>query len=206
MRILLDGRDDVFMIDGPTRFEELIEEVKALCRQSGRALKTIKVDGEEISDEQLKEYENRDVNDFSSIEFITSGEIESALDELVKANSIILDTVDIVNHFLESGSMNYQDAVMSVINSMNTWERACRKIDEAARDLKIDYTMLNFSGISFKEQHKKSMEIIEKLTQALSDKDVVTIRDVLEYEFLPQIDTYKALIKEIVQKAGEESA
>ncbi len=202
MKILLDGRDDVFMVDGPTKIAELIEEVRALCSDSARTLEAITIDGRDISEEELVEYMDRDISEFSSIEFVTSGPFEQALEDLVEANSIIMDTVDIVNHFLESGSMNYQDAVMSVINSMNTWERACRKIDEAAKDLDVDYTKLSFADISFSEQHRKSMEIIEKLTQALSDKDVVTIRDVLEYEFLPQIDTYKSLIKEIMTVAG----
>ncbi len=191
------------MVDGPTKIGELLEEVETLCRDSARTLDIVRIDGKDIPQEDLENYLDRDVNEFSTIEFITSGPFEQALEDLVEANSIIMDTVDIVNHFLESGSMNYQDAVMSVINSMNTWERACRKIDEAARDLDVDYTKLNFADISFKEQHKKSMEIIERLTQALSDKDVVTIRDVLEYEFLPQIDTYKSLIKEIMTAAAK---
>lgn len=203
MKIYLDGRDDVFMIDGPTKFKEVLDEVESLCREAERTIDLIKINNEPITADSLESYMDKDVNEFESIEFITSGTFEDALNELVEANSIILDTVDIVKDFLESGSLNYQDAVMSVINSMNAWERACRKIDTASKDLEIDYTLLKFDNIDFSEQHRKSMEIIQSLTEALSNKDVVTIRDILEYEFLPQIDTYKSLIKEIVAKAGE---
>ena len=203
MKIYLDGRDDVFMIDGPTKFREVLDEVESLCREAERTIDLIKINNEPITADDLESYMDKDVNEFESIEFITSGTFEDALNELVEANSIILDTVDIVKDFLESGSLNYQDAVMSVINSMNAWERACRKIDTASKDLEVDYTLLKFDNIDFSEQHRKSMEIIQTLTEALSNKDVVTIRDILEYEFLPQIDTYKSLIKEIVAKAGE---
>lgn len=203
MKIYLDGRDDVFMIDGPTKFREVLDEVESLCREAERTIDLIKINNEPIAADDLESYMDKDVNEFESIEFITSGTFEDALNELVEANSIILDTVDIVKDFLESGSLNYQDAVMSVINSMNAWERACRKIDTASKDLEVDYTLLKFDNIDFSEQHRKSMEIIQTLTEALSNKDVVTIRDILEYEFLPQIDTYKSLIKEIVAKAGE---
>ncbi len=206
MRILLDGRDDIFVVDGPTKFEELWDEILDLCSQSNRAIERLVIDGEEIMPDQVEGFYDRDLNEFSIIEIETCGEQESALEDLVEANSTILDAIDIVKHFLEGGSLDYNDVVMSVINAMNSWEKACRKIDLASKTLGVDYTRLKFANTDFSSQHQESIVLINKLTLSLSNKDVVSIRDILEYEFLPQLQSYTELIKEIVnQKAKEDS-
>ena len=50
------------------------------------------------------------------------------------------------------------------------------------------------------QQHKTSMEVINELSKAMSDKDIVSIRDILEYKFVPQIKTYQELVKAIAKE------
>ncbi len=204
MRILLDGRDDVFIIDGPTKFEELWDEVLDLCSQSKRSIEKLVIDGREISPEQVEKLFDEDISKFSTIEIETCGEQESALQDLVEATSTILEAIDIVKHFLDGGSLDYNDVVMSVITAMNSWEKACRKIESASKTLGIDYTKLSFADTTFSVQYQDSISLINKLSSCLSNRDVVSIRDILEYEFLPQLRSYSELIKEIVNQKAKE--
>ncbi len=203
MRILLDGRDDVFIIEGPTKFKEFWNELLNLCSQSERDIDFVKIDGKEISPSEIETFLEQDINQFSIIEIETRGREEDALDELVEANQIIEETKQVIKHFLESGSLDYNDVVMSIISALNSWERACRKIDSASKSLGIDYTQLQFANTTFSQQQTRSMEIINRLSSALSTRDIITLRDLLEYEFLPQIETYTELIKGIIEKKGK---
>ncbi len=205
MRVFIDGRDDIVLVDGPTGFGELLEELEEIFKETDRTIKTIKVDGRLIDRDALQGLLDKDVNEFEIIELETVGPAELALEELVKANSIMLDIKEVITQFIESGSLNYQDGVANVITAMNSWERLCRKIDQACQSLGVDYTKLQFSGTDFSGQHKQSLEIIEQLTKALSLKDIVQLRDILEYKFLPQMDTYTELIKAIISEFERKS-
>ncbi len=203
MRILLDGRDDVFVVDGPTKLEELLEELEDLCVTSGRQVKRVSVDGKELALEELKAMRDKDLGEFETIEIETVGHEETALEELVNADNFLLEAEAVVRRFLDSGSLDYQDVVLSVVGAMNNWEKACRIIDDSARALDVDYTKLQWDSIDFKQQHARSMEIIQSLSKAMSTRDIVSMRDLLEYEFLPQIQTYRSLIKKIISTLAE---
>ncbi len=204
MRILLDGRDDVFWVEGPTKFEELWYEVQDLCKESGREVRKVVLDGREIPIEKIETVFEIDLNELGLVEIETQGREEVALDSLVQANDLLLSTVETVKMFLEGGSLDYQDVVMSVISAMNTWEKACRGIDWGARQLGVDYTKLSVGSVDFQRHHAKSLDIVDRLTKALSNRDVVSIRDILEYEFIPQVESYSKLIEAIVKTKSQQ--
>ncbi len=203
MRILLDGRDDVFVVDGPTKLEELLEELEELCVSSGRQVKRVSIDGKELALDELRAMKDKDLSEFETVEIETVGNEETALEELVNADNFLLEAEAVVRRFLDSGSLDYQDVVLSVVGAMNNWEKACRIIDDSARALGVDYTELQWDSMDFNQQHARSMEIVQSLSKAMSSRDIVSMRDLLEYEFLPQIQTYRSLIKKIVSTLAE---
>ncbi len=199
--VIVDGNKDLITYDGqPTSLSEVLDEVERLCEEKEREISQIKINGNHIPPENINEWMNKTVDEIDTMEIETVSAQELSLRQLLTASSYVADIENIIEQYIEDGKMEYQDAVLTVVSIMNKWEEICKLIDFAANQLNVDYVSIEFNDMNFQQQHLASMEIINELTKAMSDKDVVSIRDILEYRFVPQIKTYSELIKAIAKE------
>ncbi len=200
-KIFVDGNQDVLQEDSkPTPLSQVFDEIEQLCEEKNREINSVKINGKLIPPEEINLWMDKTLDDISKIEIETVSNDEISLEQLLLASSYVVEIEELVNNFIEEGKMDYQEAVLAVVSAMNKWEDVCRLIDSAAKQLNIDYSKAKFSGTHFIQQHKTSMEVINELSKAMSDKDIVSIRDILEYKFVPQIKTYQELVKAIAKE------
>ncbi len=201
MQISIDGRDDILFAEEGTTVREVVDEILDLCGQAGRQIEQLLIDGRKIDLGNLEEELRRlDANAISFIEVQTSGKVEQALDMLDRSAEKIATVEAVVEDFLRKGGMDYQDLVFTVITVMNLWENICRDIDNASRLLDVSYVDLEYADRTFLQHYTESMEIISSISCALSNRDIVTGKDLIEYKLLPKIKTFSELIKIILEK------
>lgn len=205
MDVIIDGERGITLEPAPETIMDVVTCASDLLQQKGRAILSLKSDGEEISPEALgEEYAERSVTEVGELEII-SEEIQKLVQDCLGELNTALPELPNVCHKLaevfhgESPTDGYEPFE----ELANVWQYIKTREMQVAQSLGLEMAELELNGASLKAHHDDLNQFLEEAAQALEDGDCVSLGDLLEYELAPRAEM-EAEIVQLLETAAKE--
>jgi len=192
MKLIVNGKESEVPPEDFKTLGELIEKVKK--DQGSRVLKSVVLDGEEIPLSRLEEFSGITLKEDTTVELIFTSLrsfLLEALEEVISYIDRVMGLLPKVSNSVISGSPEGYRSINDLAEGLNAMET-----------LRVD--TMKISGLRPEElglvdREKDVVKILKNFVEALNNKDVVEISDMIESD-IPKVFSY---YKEFFIKAKE---
>ena len=190
--IIIDGQQTDFNVSNFNNLEDLLVKVIKDRDLSERVVTDVLVNEESFSEIYPHQAEDVDTSDIEKVEIRTMDSITMAMNitrELYKVVTLMSRGGSEVAELFRSGEETralemYQDLVSVVRDFMNT-----------VTVLKQDYQLTSQEDLD--KGIEKLSELFSEMIEVQEKNDWNLLADLLEYEFLPLVDTWKKIVSEL---------
>lgn len=190
--IIIDGQQTDFNVSNFNNLEDLLVKVIKDRDLSERVVTDVLVNEESFSEIYPHQAEDVDTSDIEKVEIRTMDSITMAMNitrELYKVVTLMSKGGSEVAELFRQGEETralemYQDLLSVVRDFMNT-----------VTVLKQDYQLTSQEDLD--KGIEKLSELFSEMIEVQEKNDWNLLADLLEYEFLPLVDTWKKIVSEL---------
>lgn len=207
MEVIVDGQRNLETPGKPEDVMSLIGILSERLRDQGRAILSIKADGEEISPERLVDkFSGRALDDFGEL-VITSEAISvmvaNCLDDLDRAVLELPFVCRSLAAIFQSESPEEGFEPFQELARLWSFIKTRQTLVVSSLDLDVDVCELN--GQSLADMHTALNAYLEEAAQATKDLDYTLLGDLLEYELAPRAEQEAGIVALLRDRAGARS-
>jgi len=194
---------DVIVDQEPTVLHEepadvlgALAEVSDSLRAQGRAILSVRVDGETVPpDQAAARLGGKPPAEVGVLE-LTSGAISELVDDCLKELEELLPDLPKVCHSLaeEFQSEQPESGYEPFYRFAEIWQTIKERELMVARALDLDLGTLTPQGTPIAQMHRELNEFLDEAAQALKTGDCVVLGDLLEYELAPRAEAEIAVV------------
>mgnify|MGYP001189830905 CR=1 FL=1 len=168
---------------------------------------SIKLNGEELSENELQKKGDLPVNDIETFEMIiltlpemTLNSINNVMEYLAKLIPAVKNASELFRtKSPEEANKYYLQCVEGL-----TWFQEV--VDNISSLLKLELEKLDFGSKSFEELQKQLLSITKEIHDSQDKKDWVMLADLLEYELTPYLEEWQSVLPLFVRAVQKKAS
>lgn len=192
--IIVDGIKTDFAIKDFANLEEILNKIKEEDSLKGRIVTEVLINGDTFSEIYPHQAEDIETNE------ITSVEIHSIPVKTMALN--IIDEMSKVNTMIDTGSKQ----VASLFRQSDN-EQALELFQDLLDVIRNYMTMIESLGSAcamnedqeYKDKAQKLSSLIGEMSEVLESEDWILLADLLEYELVPNLASWKTIVQSLRQ-------
>lgn len=203
MDVIIDGEKNFELTGEPTDMMAVLGAVEAFLREKGRAMLSVKIDGQVFKPEDLAartaelplETVSALVVESDSIAKLIAdclSELETILKELPKACRSLAE----IFH-----SEHPQDGFEPFHELADLWLQVKNRQRLAANAMNLDMGKIEINGISLLAMHEELNNFLQEAAEALEQEDCILLGDLLEYELAPRAEQESDIVALLQERA-----
>ncbi|MCD6267224.1 MAG: hypothetical protein J7J14_02300 [Thermotogaceae bacterium] len=192
MKLIINGKKSEVPPEEFKTLGELIEKIKK--DQRSQVLKSVVLDGEEIPLSRLEEFSGITLKEDTTVELIFTSLrsfLLEALEEVISYINRVMELLPKVSNSVISGSPEGYRSINDLAEGLNAMETL--RVDT------IKISGLRPEELGLIDREKDVVKILKNFVEALNNKDVVEISDMIESD-IPKVFSY---YKEFFTRAKE---
>lgn len=196
MEVIVDGQSN-FRLEGEAKdLLSVIGAVTEYLSEQGRAMVTLRIDGEEVwPEEVLEQMTARPLAEVSRIEVESEAIkalVETALAELQET---LPELPSACRELAQVFHGSTPEEGYDPFNELAAiWSAVKQQQLLAANALGLDISEIELGGKTLHELHEELNAHLEECAQALKDNDCILIGDLLEYELAPRAEQEEKIV------------
>lgn len=199
MDVILDGAGNYSLQGTPEDVFGAVAAVSEYLRGQGRSVLSVKVDGEELSPETITErLKGKPLDQVARLEIgseLTTALVEHCLDGL---SDFLPELPQVCRNLAEVfQGEKPQDGFEPFIEMTEIWEQIKSREALVANALELDAEAIAVDGKSMAVIHAELNQFLEEAEQALKDRDIVLLADLLEYELAPRAELEVGIVTQL---------
>jgi len=123
----------------------------------------------------------------------------NALEEIEYHLPRLAESLERVSSLIQEAE--YGRAFSLLTNCINVWDGINKAFERIEKILALDYNQIFIKGERLKEKIEKFIRLLEEANKAIKNNDLLTLADILEYEFVPRIKEETEIVKKIARVA-----
>jgi len=199
LNVLVDGKQVREVMPGSESLLEVYGEVVSGLFQSGRTVVGVVLDGRVLSQEEQKRLVDGEQVEAATLEVRTMGIVELAsdtLEEVLKHLSPLRESLEKAVRHLGAGER--AEALEAFRPTLDIWLAACEAVQKVCLLSGID-PRSDIGSTTVEAAHQKVVTTLQEVQASFEQQDWVRLSDVLEYEMLPIVAEWEALVKSLLE-------
>lgn len=203
MDVIIDGEKNFELTGKPTDMMAVLGAVEAFLREKGRAMLSVRIDGQVFKPEDLAaraaqlplETVSALVVESDSIAKLIAdclSELETILKELPKACRSLAE----IFH-----SEHPQDGFEPFHELADLWLQVKNRQRLAANAMNLDMGKMEINGLSLLAMHEELNNFLQEAAEALEQEDCILLGDLLEYELAPRAEQESDIVALLQERA-----
>ena len=207
MDVFVDDQKVDFSCETSETLEQALKRLGQQCCPAGHVVVGVRCDGVHLSDEALDKAMSSPAGDYGCIEVVTAKPAHLVTSALNVASDMLTevdrDRERVAGLFSEGKT---DEGIAALAKCLAVWQQVHEAIRKSIQMLEVDPAGVHVSGQPLDEALSLPMGRLERLRDALAQRDYVLLADVLQYEFEEVITQWQALIEAIKELALNDSA
>ncbi|MBM3291036.1 MAG: hypothetical protein FJY92_12880 [Candidatus Hydrogenedentes bacterium] len=204
MEVIVDGASGYAPAGAPDDVMGMIADISRALQAKGRAVLSVKADGQDLRPEQLVEVlSGKPLSTVAKLEVVSAStsalvaeslaELEAVLPELAKACHELAAVFQGTDP--QSGYTPFQELA-------DIWAHVKMRQDLIAHTLGFALDSIEIDGTSVGALHTGLNEILSEAAGAIESGDLILLGDLLEYELAPRAETEVRIAALLRERSG----
>jgi len=202
LEIIIDGYRELVIVEGNETLENVLEGIKKWVTENKRVITKILLEGKPLEEDKKEKIRRKKVKEFKTLELFTSSPWQlaiNALEEIEYHLPRLAESLERVSSLIQEAE--YGRAFSLLTNCIDVWDGINNAFKKIEKILALDYNQIFIKGERLKEKIEKFIRLLEEANKAIKNNDLLTLADILEYEFVPQIKEETEIVKKIAAAA-----
>ena len=196
MDVIVDGASNYSLQGAPEDVFGAVGAVSEFLRSQGRSVLSVKVDGEEVSPENIAQrLKGKPLADVQRLEIgseLTSTLVEECLSGL---QEFLPELPQVCRNLAEVfQGEKPQEGFDPFVELAEIWGHIKSRESLVANSLELDLGNLEVDGKTVQSVHAELNQFLEEAEQALKDGDIILLADLLEYELAPRAELEVSIV------------
>lgn len=198
MRIIIDNEEvELELPNKEVKVREVIDEVEDFLLTVGRIPNSLKINGKELTQEELLQRQEDSLAGEETLEFGASTIFDFVIEHLdgaLQANQELRRQIQTFADEIHSSekTVRAEDVVGEVNNFFQFWLR----MHGLLRD---QFQQLSFDGETFENHLDHMRNTLKEALQAMEGEDWVLVADLFQYEMIPLVEVIDTTLPELRQ-------
>ncbi|MEE8483099.1 MAG: hypothetical protein V3S46_00750 [Nitrospinota bacterium] len=195
MLIKLNGSDIELEVSGFNDLGELLEDIKK-SRLSGKEfIADIVINGDEVPSEKFDNVLKSPLSEIESLEIKTANPRDVSLSTLKNLDPFLENLVTLLEQSADKFRMEKEeDANKFFISCVEGLQTFVGLLDKIKTLNVLDLTSITYESVPVSEKEDALLKVSNSLFNSQKSKDWVSLGDVLEYELVPIIKDWRAIL------------
>jgi hypothetical protein len=196
MDVIVDGASNYSLQGAPEDVFGAVGAVSEFLRSQGRSVLSVKVDGAEVSPENIAQrLKGKPLADVQRLEIgseLTSTLVEECLSGL---QEFLPELPQVCRNLAEVfQGEKPQEGFDPFVELAEIWGHIKSRESLVANSLELDLGNLEVDGKTVQSVHAELNQFLEEAEQALKDGDIILLADLLEYELAPRAELEVSIV------------
>ncbi len=196
MDVIVDGASNYNLQGAPEDVFGAVGAVSEFLRSQGRSVLSVKVDGEEVSPENIDQrLKGKSIADVTRLEVgskSTSALVEECLSGL---QEFLPELPQVCSNLAEVFQGEKPDEGFEPFGELaEIWGHIKTREALVANALELDLGDLEVDGNTVQSVHAELNQFLQEAEQALKDGDIILLADLLEYELAPRAELEVSIV------------
>ncbi len=196
MDVIVDGASNYNLQGAPEDVFGAVGAVSEFLRSQGRSVLSVKVDGEEVSPENIDQrLKGKSIADVTRLEVgskSTSALVEECLSGL---QEFLPELPQVCRNLAEVFQGEKPDEGFEpFVELAEIWGHIKTREALVANALELDLGDLEVDGKTVQSVHAELNQFLQEAEQALKDGDIILLADLLEYELAPRAELEVSIV------------
>lgn len=203
MRIVVDGKSDAPESVATGTVADAYDEVASRMQRMGRTVLDVKLDGHVVTPEGRDEMFGKAAADCECMELETVDTRELAANTLSEVRRHLKPLREALESALETlGAMQRLRALETLKPTLEVWLAVCEAVSKVGILMGRDLSMPVGAGPSVEQGQQQVLAVLEKTQQVFVNQDWVGLADLIEYDFLPLVETWNQICQAMEAEAS----
>lgn len=208
MDVIIDGERNFRFQGEPGSIMEALAAVNDFLHEKGRAMLALKVDGRNISSEQLAEglrgVAPQNVTTLEVATGLISSLVKECLDQLQQS---VGELPGVCTELARVFHSEHPDDGFEPFHQLaHIWSTIKSRQGMVVNTLGLNLEELRVDSLSLRDMHDELNGVLEEAAQALENGDCVLLGDLLEYELAPRAERERSIVAFLLQHAPVKSS
>ncbi len=195
MLIKLNGSDIELEVSGFSDMGELLEDIKKSRFSGTEFIVDIVINGNKVPPEELDDVVKKPFSEVESLEIVTANPRDVSLSTLKNLDPFLENLVSLLEQSADKFRMEKEkDANKFFISCVEGLQTFVGLLDKIKTLNTLDLSSMTFESVSVSEKEDALLKVSNSLYDSQKSKDWVSLGDVLEYELVPIIRDWRAIL------------
>ncbi len=205
MKIVIDDKPDLVSADEGSVFGKILEQLREWLDTHRLVITDLQLDGEILTPQRRVELERVPVDAFDTLEVSTIDPHALSKQTLLEVKShlppLSKSLVEVTEN-IQQGDL--PGAWIKLTLCFDVWSVIAEAIDKVSKLMNLDLASFTVEGQSLETQMAALRDLLEKAKNAMENQDIVTVGDLMEYEFSPRVESWSQIIDALHTRIDEQ--
>ncbi|MGQ9631075.1 MAG: hypothetical protein ACUVXI_12320 [bacterium] len=200
MRIFINGSEIDFELEEESSIREVLRSLEGWLFERGEVMTTIFVNGEIYTAEQREKGVDMPLDVISTLEVNSKRPGRLALESIYEVGRYLIRLQRGVEEIAELWRSGEEEKAFEMFHQFTEgMEWITQALHQAALILKLDYSRIEIDGNTVESKSRELLDISKSILEASSNKDIIALSDILEYEMVPQIGDWINIVDGLIE-------
>ena len=195
LKIILNNEEIEQEVDRFKTLGDLLQELKNSHFGDKEFITTISINGDMVDEEKRSGFENRPIDEITSLEINTDHPLNVSLRVLGNMVEFLRHLVVLINQSADKFRLDDEtEANKYFINCVEGLQTFVDVLDKVRSLNDLDLSQIKHGSTSAAEKQDELLKVFNSLQVTQTNRDWIAVADLLEYELAPLVSDWKDLL------------